>query len=197
LAVATLNDICRELDTEGRWLWTISNTPSSLTLVTSQASYGAGSGASLIPLYAFDIERVEIVIGSAPYTPLAILSRDDWFNSALRGTSGQPLQAYFDKKASTSDSLLWFAPTPEQAYTAYVFSRRMLYDFDNASDNPDFPAAWNLRLSKRLSQELAPEYGVPAQERALIAAEVQQSMEKAAAASSDDVTNRPVKGQYF
>lgn len=196
LAIALLNDICKELDTEGRWLWTISNTPSSLTLIAAQASYGAGSGASLIPLYMIGLERLELQVGSVPYLPLTLLSRDDWFRSPLRATSGQPLEAYFDAKASSSNSLLWLAPTPDAAYTANLFYRRRLYDFDNASDNPDFPADWNQRLVKRLAQELAPEYGIPLQERLKIESEVKQAMDAAAASNSEPATKKRAKVEY-
>jgi hypothetical protein len=199
LAVPVLNDIMRELDPECRFLHAISNTPTSLTLANGTASYSAGSGASNFPLYTMAIERVELRINSPPYVPLAVLSRDDWFNSIYRGTSGQPLQCHLERAAASANSLLWFAPTPDAAYTANVFTRRMLYDFDNASDNPDIPQSWNLKLIKRLAYELAPENGIPLEERQLIKAEVDEAMALGKAAEADSTTKRPVKfrGQYF
>lgn len=199
-AVALLNDLCKEIDTEGRWLWAIDNSPSSLTLVAAQASYAAGSGASLIPLYGMELERMELVIGSEPYTPLEILTKDGWLSSPLRGTSGQPLEAYFEKKPDSSDSLLWLAPTPETAYTAKCYWRRRLYDFDNASDNPDLPQDNALRLAKRLALELSPEYGIPLQERTLLKAESNEAMDMMRVSNAETATPTRrvrVKGQFY
>jgi hypothetical protein len=199
LAVPILNDVMRELDPECRFLHAISNTPSSLTLSNGTDSYLAGSGAAFIPLYTHALERAELVMNSPPYTPLLILSKDDWFNSAFRGTSGQPLQCYLERAANTANSKLWFAPTPNATFTANLYVRRMLYDFDNASDNPDVPASWNLRLVKRLAYELSPDYGVSLMERQLIKAELDESMAMGKAAVAEEPTRRPVRirGQYF
>jgi hypothetical protein len=197
-AAALLNDIVKEIDTEGRWLWAVSNVPSPLTLAASQASYGAGSGAALIPLYLIGLERAELVINTPPYLPLTVLSRDDWYRSIFRGTTGRPLQCYFEKAADSANSKLWFAPTPDAIYSANLFVRRRLYDFDSASGNPDFPQDWALRLAKRLSYELSPEYGLPLEERQTLKMESDEAMTLGKAANAEEPTNRPVrfKGQY-
>lgn len=197
LAVGVLNDVMKELDSEGRWLNGVSRSPHSLTLANGTASYQGGSGATYIPLYAMEIVRVEFVTGSAPYPELTGLSLEDWLNTSLRGTSGQPLTYHFERKTDSSASLLWFAPTPNASGTAYVWTRRRLYDFDNASDNPDIPQEWNQKLVKRMSYELAPEYGIPLTERQILKAEMDEAMRMGHAANAESATKRPPKGQYF
>ena len=43
--------------------------------------------------------------------------------------------------------------------------KRPLFDFDNESDNPDMPRAWNRYLIYKLAMDLSPNYAVNLDER--------------------------------
>lgn len=198
LAVDLLNDIVKEIDAEGRWLWTASNTPTALTLVASQASYATGATATTIATNILRLERVELIRGGM-YLPIRIVDKTESISTWEResGNTGEPLMVYLERLPVLTDNKMWFYPTPNSAYSAQYYYRRRLYDFDNASDNPDFPQDWAQRLVKRLAYELAPEYGVPLAERQLLAAEATQAMAAGKAANSEAVDPTPIQAEYL
>lgn len=161
-AVALLNDILKGLDPQGRFLWTISNTPSTLTLVDGQSAYTVGSAATNIANYIIALERVEMMNGTQISYPLDILDKSEAISTWNRDSaaSSQPVQVYLERAPLASNQKMHFYPTPNAADSIQYYYRRRLYDFDNPSDNPDFPAEHNQRLVQMLASELAPEYGV-------------------------------------
>jgi len=164
LGVRVLNRVTRKLDAEGRWIWGVSNTPYQLTLSSSTADYAVGDLATEIPTGILALERVELSINTPPYWPLRILDKSAWLMSPLRGTSGEPLEVYLERQPTDASQKIWFAPTPDSAYTANVYYRRRLFDFDNATDNPDMPHECEQGVIEILTEALAPEIGVPLSE---------------------------------
>lgn len=160
IAVGILNRVTRKLDAEGRWLHGISNTPYQLTLSAGVESYLAGELPGEIPSYIVAVERMELVINSAPYWPLRVLDKSQWLSSPLRGTSGEPLEVYLERAPGSADQKLWLTPTPDSTYTANLFFRRRLYDFDLATDNPDVPPESEQGIIEIVTEAMAPEFGV-------------------------------------
>jgi len=195
-AVDLLNDIVKELDTEGRWLWTISNTASTLLLITNQRAYAAGVGASLIQPNIMFLEWVEIVTGTSR-KPLKIITELESVSNILRQSTGELYLVYLEQAADKASRRMHFFPTPSAARSVEYSYRRQLYDFGLATDNPDFPQDWAQTLIKRLAYELAPESGLPLEERALLKAEMEEAMTKRQKANAERPTARPEKSQYF
>lgn len=197
LAASLLNDVVREIDAEGRWLWTVSNTPSELTLVASQQAYTVGTGASNIAAYIMALERMEIVQGTS-LIPLRVLDKTESITTWEReATTGEPYLVYLERAPLNSSNRILFYPTPDSAYEIQYYYRRRLYDFDAAGDNPDFPQEWNQKLVRRLSYELSPEYGIPLAERQLLLAEAQEAMRMGKAANADKAHPVNVNACYF
>ncbi len=174
-AVELLNDKIKEVDVGGRWLWCISNTPSTLTLITNQRSYAAGSGASLIATNILELERVELVNGTS-LTPLTIFGKTESIETVLRENTGVPAGVFLEKTPSMASQKMHFFQTPNAAMSIQYYYRRRLYDFDNPTDNPDFPQEWAQKLVKMLSYEMAPEYGIPLQEREILKSERDEAL---------------------
>lgn len=198
LGVELLNDIIKELDEEGRFLHAVSNTPSTLALVSGQASYDVASDG--IPSYMLSLERVEIVRGEGTLEPIRIIDKSESISTYEREgtTGGDPHMVYLERQPNMANQKIWFYPTPSAAVNIQIYFRRPLYDFDNASDNPDVPQSWNQKLVKRLAYELAPEYGVPLAERQLIKAECDEAMKKGWAAQEEKTAEpKPVQATYF
>lgn len=158
-AVAVLNDKLKELDAEGRWLHTITNTESTLTLSSGTRSYSAGTGAANIAQYIVEFERVDLLIGTT-YHPLTIIDKTTALSTYDREGTGQPYLVHLEKSALRTSQKAHFFPTPNGTFTVKYTYRRALYDFDNSSDNPDFPGWANQPLVKILAAEIAPECGV-------------------------------------
>jgi len=96
-----------------------------------------------------------------------------------------------------ADQKIWFYPTPSEAYTAKYTYRRRLYDFDNASDNPDFPQTYALPLEKILAAEMAPFYHLPLEERMLINAESDKALAIMLGANKNDYNVPTIKSDFF
>ena len=81
-----------------------------------------------------------------------------------RPITGTDWPLYWDQQGTAG--VTWVTGT---AYTngklvAYRYSRP-LYDFDNATDNPDMPLAWTRYLVLRLAFDLSAEYAIALEER--------------------------------
>lgn len=196
LAVPLLNAIVKELDTEGRWLWTVSNSESSLTISSGTRSYVTGSTATTIATNILALERVDLYIGTS-YTPLDIIDKSESISSHLREGTGQPVACFLEVAPVMTSQKLHFFQTPDATYTVKYSYRRRLYDFDNASDNPDFPQDWEQRLVKGLASELAPEYGLPLVEQEKLKRDWEEEKRKGLAANAEVVSPTRQRGVYF
>jgi hypothetical protein len=199
LAVGTLNDLVAELDPEGRWLWAISNTETELTLVAGTRSYSVGTAPTGIASGILNLETVVLYRSSgAQRIPLKIIDKTESINSfELETTSGEPYLVYLETAPNAADQKIHFLPTPSTADTVKYTFQRSLYDFDSASDTPDFKRSMRLSLQKILSYELSPQYGVPAGERQLLALESAEARRKLFAHNSEKVTCERTQIQYF
>lgn len=195
-AVDLLNAVLKEIDTEGRWLWTINSTPSTLTLGSSQRAYDVGSGASNIASYIMALEQVDLVQGTT-LRPIRIITSTESLTTYEREGTGEPYLVYLEKRPLTTSQRMHFFPTPNAAYPMQYTYRRRLYDFDNASDNPDFPQDWEQRLVKRLALELAPEFGIPLVERQLFKAESDEAMRRGRAANGEKADAIPQPARFY
>lgn len=192
-----LNDVCADLDPQGRWLWTISNTESTFTTVANQRAYSVGVGASNIQNYILELQTMVIVRGTSR-DEIRIIGKNESIESyELETTSGEPYLAHLKVTPDPANQTIILLPTPDAAYTINYTFQRMIYDFDSANDTPDFPRSMRLDLIKILAAELAPEFGATMQDRqALFAeAELAKKMMKAKNKERKDATR--VCAQYF
>jgi len=197
LANLLLNSLLRNLDKRGDWLWTIDQTETTLTLISGQSEYLAGTGASLISPNISKLEYAAVYIGS-DHEELVILNTKEALRTYLRDESnGQPEAVHLETAKLLADQKMQFFPTPNSAYSVRYTYRRPLYDFDGATNNPDFPAGFVLPLQKLLASEHAPHYGLPLPERQLLSAEGMQQFELAKADHASRPAYQPLKTEYF
>lgn len=201
--VALLNDIMKEIDVEGRWLWSINPTPSAFTTVAAQRSYGT-LGATPPEAAGADInenilrlEWIEIVQGTARRPLRIIFEREALSNVQRESPGGQPYYAHLQVEPLQVNQKIHLFPTPNAAYVVNYNFRRRLYDFGAATDNPDMPPEWNQKLVKRLSAELAPELGLPLEERAQLRTDSDQAMHDGKTANAETVTPVPRRSLFY
>lgn len=197
LGINLLNTLIRNLDARGDWLHAISNTESTLTTIANQQAYAAGSGASLIATNIVRLEYAAVVIGTRR-EDLILFDKQTSLRTRLQDdTNGQPIAVHLETAKLRSSQRMLFYPTPNSAYSIVYKFRRPIYDFDTASDNPDFPSQFILPLSRLLAYELAPHYGTPLQERQLLLAEGEKSYIETVAGLSDRPAYIAVKTEYY
>lgn len=199
LGAERLNDVVAELDPEGRWLWAISPTETSLTLVVGTRSYAVGSPPTGIAPYIQSLETVVIYRGGGTQRiPLRIIPYSELLASCeLETTSGEPYMVALEVTADPANQKLHFLPTPSVADTIKYTFQRMLYDFDAASDAPDFKRSMRLSLIKILASELAPDYGVPSGDRQLLLVEADAAKRKMLSHNAQRTTPTRVVADYF
>jgi hypothetical protein len=99
--------------------------------------------------------------------PMGALSRTDYWQLSTKTTQAQPLQFYYDPQRTEGHLYLWPTASDEVNYVTFL-CQRTLSDFDNPTDEPDYPQEWFLPLAYNLATVIAPKYGTPVQDYARI-----------------------------
>lgn len=192
-----LNDIMAEIDPAGKWLWKISPTETSLSLVAGTRSYAVGTPPAGIPTYIQDLVTCVISRGTQRI-PLRIIPHSELLESfELETSSGEPYMVALEVTADPADQKLHFLPTPATSDTVKFSYQQMLYDLDAASDAPDVKRSMRLSLEKMLKAELAPHYGVPFMEQQAFKAEAKEAKKNILAFNSQKVSPTRTQGEYY
>jgi hypothetical protein len=99
--------------------------------------------------------------------PMGMLSRSDYWSLSTKNTASQPLQLYFNPQVGLATIRIWPVASDE-TQSIIMQCQATLDDFDNATDEPDYPQEWFLPLAYGLAVMLAPKYGTPQQDYARI-----------------------------
>ena len=127
---------------------------------------------------------------------MQILSSDTYYNIPVKDTAGRPNQIYYDKQLTSGIINLW--PVPENSTNKIEFTFiSQLFDFDAATDDPDFPQEWFHPLVWNLANELSTEYGVFGERAAKIEAKANQSLQKALDWDKEPVSVRFQPGNAY
>lgn len=196
-AVDKLNSLMKLIDVEGRWLWAIDNTESTLSLVVGQSEYAAGTGVSLIKTDILDLEYVAVLENSNDRNPIEIMRKTESMYTSLKDDDGEPIRVFLEKAPLLEDNKMIFYPVPNVAFDVVYTYKRRLYDFDLASDNPDMPAEWQIPLQYNLAYHLSFSYGLPLQERLVLKGEAKELLDTMRMANYQKATKRTLNNQYF
>lgn len=169
-----LNALVSEYQTFGMPLW--KRTQYSLALVASTTTYTIGIGQSIN--IAFPLKVLEAVIRDSSGSAQVVnqISRDA-FNLLNTGVTGKPVQ--FTYQPYTNYGILKVWPSPNTAYTMEITYQAPVEGFTSASETPDFPQEWQNALIYGLAALLAPEYGVPLNDRGWLSKEQEKHLEVA------------------
>lgn len=171
-----LNSALRYLQTLGMPLW--KRTETATTLINGTSSYTVSN--------AVKIPAVYLVSGTTRYE-LQHKSRYDML--ALPNTSGGT-PVHWAATPTLNDYTVTVWPTPDATtaanYSLVIVSQKKFDDFTSGSENPDFPAYWMDALIYQLAVRLAPEYGLPLQDRQTLKAEAKEYTDAAADFGDED-----------
>lgn len=155
-----LTALTKTLQTEGMPLW--KRTSYALTLVNGTQSYTIPNAIKLAQMV------LTVVSGTTSY-PIIEKSRYD-FNRLPTSTGGIPVHYYFQPAIQDGTVYIW--PTPDATtvsnYNLTAIIQKEFDDFTAGTDTPDFPQAYTDALIYGLAVRLAPEYGLPLQDRELL-----------------------------
>jgi hypothetical protein len=192
-----LNSVVRKIDVEGRWLWAISNTPSSFTTVAGQQSYDVETDGLADDILDLDQSGVWIDRSATDREYIRVIDKSESLNSYENENTGEPYLIYLERQPLSTNNKVWLFPIPSGVYTIKYNYRRKIYDFDLVGDNPDFPQEWQICLEMQLASYLAPHYAATLQERQYLRAEADAELRKMQAANQDNAQQVTVQSEYF
>jgi hypothetical protein len=175
-----LNNLVAEFQTLGMPLW--SRMDYTVTMITDQTSYTIGVGQAentAFPLKILQAWTVDSTGGSIQELwPNAL----DVFNRLPTGNpSGAPSQYTYQPKINLGVLRIW--PPPDATTVAnkdlHISYMSPFEGFTASGNTPYFPREWNNALIYGLADLLAPEYGIPPNDRMLIKKEAKEHLELA------------------
>lgn len=178
-AAESLNMLVKELQADGMPLWAMKQY--SITL-TATADYTIGVGATVNTPKPLKIVQAFLHNTSSNIdVPMRILTRDEYNRLGNKTSTGEPVQLFYEPLLTTG--VIHMFPVPNTTAiannTVTIVYQRPFEDFDAASDNPDFPQEWYNAIKFGLADLLAPEYGLPLQERQDLASRARKLRETA------------------
>lgn len=176
IGVEALNSVIALMVTKGMPLW--KRTTLAVTLVLSQTDYALSD--------LVKVAQVNLVGTSIKY-PLIEKSLYD-FNMLPPGSTGIPV--HYTYAPSIADGTLTIWPTPDAgAVSNYSLSVVYQKKFDGmvaAGDTLDFPSYWTQGIIFYLASVLAPETGVPLQDRQVLKAFADEAIKMASDYGDED-----------
>lgn len=85
------------------------------------------------------------------------------FNILNSSSTGKPVQYTYQSFINSGELLIW--PKPDKAYTLEITYQEQHQGFTSGINTPDFTQEWQNALVYGLASLLAPEYGLPLQDR--------------------------------
>jgi hypothetical protein len=166
-----LNALIKTFQADGMPLWKINS--QSFTVVDGTSSYTVGPSQTVNCPKPLRIIQAFYTPSGGVNTPLNIYNRYD-FNLLPQSSTieGTPVNLYYQPLNTTGVIKLW--PTPNDSTTSITFHYQSPYeDMDAATDDLDFPSEWITALIYNLAWALAPEYGIPPSDRAILMKEAE------------------------
>jgi hypothetical protein len=155
-----LNALVSEFQTLGMPLW--KRTQYSLALIASTVSYTIGVGQTTNTAFPLKIQSAVIRDSSGSAQEVTQLARTE-FNLLNTSSTGKPVQFTYQPFVNYGVLKVW--PSPDQAYTMEITYSKPVDGYTAATETPDFPQEWQNALIYGLAALLAPEYGVPINDR--------------------------------
>jgi len=174
-----LNGIISRYNTLGMPLW--KRTEKTISIVTSTTTYSMTGTLKLNEVY------LRSTTGTTQYK-LERKSLYDLRNMPY-GTTGVPVCWCFTPTRTEGGTLvIWPEPTSSEAtnYSLRAIVQDELDTFTSATETPDFPAYWTDALVYELASNLAPEYGVPLNDRNMLQKQAMQFLGQAQSYGDDD-----------
>lgn len=184
-----LNAVVAELQTLGMPLWARKEYTFSPTVAIDTYSIGVGQSLNTpFPLKIYQAALIDSNSGSN--IEMEINSIYEYNRIYSGSSSGQPIQLFYTPKINVGEIKLWPKPDATSASTKTIklVYQRPFEDFVSATDTMDFPKEWTQTIIYKLAAALAPEYGVPLEDRQLLMKEAQMHEDRASSFGADETS---------
>jgi hypothetical protein len=158
-----LNMMVQSWQARGLHLWTVT---AATQILTHEAATYTYTDTTVLAVQNPFIRR-----SSYDY-PVDIITQEEYDAISYKTQKGLPNRVLFKRSMSNYTLTLYYTPDNSTDVLHYEKITK-LQDFDASTDNPDFPTEWSDALSYGLAYRLAPEYGIPLNERNTLRAEAE------------------------
>lgn len=166
-----LNALTASFQTLGMLLWV--RRELSIPMVVAQQAYTIGIGMPINQPFPIHIHEAVLTTSvTTSQIDVTMLSRKD-FNLLPRTTGGTQVNATYQPFVNYGVLSVWPIPDASMAAgTALVVTHQIPFQyFIGGTDTADFPQEWALPLIYGLASLLAPENGIPFQDRQMLMSE--------------------------
>ena len=167
-----LNLLVKSWEADGMPLWALRTTPVPLTVGVNSYEIGIGKTVNTDkPLKVF--QAWNRVSGSSVDIPMRILTRQEYNILGNKTSTGNPIQIFYEPLKDYGILHVFSTPysTSVSNNQIYIVYQRPYDDFNASTDVPDFPQEWYDAVVYGLAVRLAPEYGVPIDQRQVLGRE--------------------------
>jgi len=105
-----------------------------------------------------NIQNAQSTLGTDSEIPMTQYSRDTYYDIPVKSTPGRSNLFFYDKQLTSGLMHLWPVPNSVANKTVFSFTEQ-LFDFDTATDDPDFPVEWLQPLILIVAYRLSRKYG--------------------------------------
>ena len=175
-----LNNLVAEFMTLGMPLW--ARKQYTITMVADQATYTIGDGKAVDTDFPLKILQAWVEPTTGSRQELTQRAQYDFDMLPINsGSSSVPVQFTYKPLINYGELRVWPAPDSTTATdkTLKIVYQAPFDTFVSSTDTPYFPREWNNALIYGLAMLLAPEYGVPLQDRQLLIKEAEAHKEMA------------------
>lgn len=174
-----LNGLVSRFNTLGMPLW--KRAESSIALVNNTQTYTLSSALKLAEVY------IRVVDSSVTWK-LELKSEYDIRMLPYTSTGVPNCYSFTPNLAEGGTLRVWPIPdtTVASQYTLLAIFQEEFDGFTTSVETPDFPAYWTDALVFELASVLAPEYGIPLNDRAILKSQAKDYLEQAKGYSDED-----------
>ena len=131
----------------------------------------AGRPTKIVSAYRRDINDIDTMVRT--------IGETEYRYQSNKGSSGPPVEVWYQPTLTTGTLYVWPVNGGSNVDKIILSAQYYPDDFDAASDNPQFPIEWGEPLVYGLADRLAPEYGLPLNERLLLKQEANSKLQDA------------------
>lgn len=184
--IAALNPMIKAFHSQGMPVWALAEQYISFSQWAVNPTVSIGPGATINqvvkPLKIVQALRRDNTVVTQPIdVPLDIQPYENYELQSSKLSRGAPVTFFYQPLGYTGQISIW--PLPDTTWQTngqlYIRYQRPFQDFDNSTDEPDFPVEWHEALIYNLAVRLAPEYGVAPNDRGMLKQEAKEALDVA------------------
>jgi hypothetical protein len=167
-----LNALVKGLETDGMPVWAIKSY--TFTVTSGTAAYNIGVGKTLNTAKPLKVIQAWRNSGTQySNVPMNVYTNYNYDILPLVNSSGTPVNLYYQPLREDGMINLW--PKPNDSTTTITLRYQAPFeDMTGSTDDLDFPSEWTEAVIYLLASRLAPEYGIPLQDRQLLKKEADE-----------------------